>query len=104
MLKLLFWDEKASAPPPPNISLDPDSGTAEWRRIDGSEANAVVNLLSNTTLALEEVMPSMKLGEICFLPKVKVGGEFTVDVEDMRPITLLPELGKLVHSILAKRT
>ena len=66
MLKLLFWDEKASAPPAPNISLDPDSGTAEWRPIDGSEANAVVNLvllLSNTTLALEEVMPSIKLGE-----------------------------------------
>ena len=46
----------------------------------------------------------MKLGEICFLPKVKVGGEFTLDVEDMRPITLLPELGKLVNRILAKRT
>ena len=79
MLKLLFWDEKASAPPPPNISLNPDSGTAEWRPLDGSEANAVVNLvllLSNTTLALEEVMPSMKLGEICFLPKVKVEGDF----------------------------
>ena len=48
-------------------------------------------------------MPNMKLGEICFLPKVKVGGEFTVDVEEMRPITLLPELGKLVNRILAKR-
>ena len=45
----------------------------------------------------------MKLGEICFLPKVKVGGEFTVDVEEMRPITLLPELGKLVNRIVAKR-
>ena len=98
MLKILFWDEKASAPPPPNISLDPDSGTAEWRPIDGSEANAVVNLvllLSNTTLALEEVMPSMKLGEICFLPKVKVGGQFTVDVEDSARSPSCPTLASL---------
>src|SRR4051812_43868732 len=44
----------------------------------------------------------MQKGEIVYLPKQSDDG-YTVDVEEMRPITLLPELGKLTNRVLARR-
>ena len=44
----------------------------------------------------------MQKGEIVYLPKPSEG-DYTVDVEEMRPITLLPELGKLTNRVLARR-
>jgi len=56
----------------------------------------VVLLLCNASIGLAAVTPGMQKGEIVYLPKPSEGG-YTVDVEEMRPITLLPELGKLTN-------
>jgi len=53
----------------------------------------------NATLRTGYVPPHLKKGVIVMVPKPGGSG----DVDDMRPITLLPEIGKLTSRILAAR-
>ena len=57
----------------------------------------------NATLALRHVAAHNKRGLIKLLPKVDERGAFSADPARMRPITLLPELGKIVSRVLAAR-
>jgi exonuclease III len=59
--------------------------------------------LINLSFSLREIPPTLKHGWITMVPKVKADGSFSRDAGKMRPITVLPELGKLASRILAKR-
>ena len=63
---------------------------------------SVLLMLCNASMALGVVPRHAKTGIICMIPKGGAGGTVS-DVEDMRPITLLSELGKLTGRILAER-
>ena len=105
MIKCLFWGRRESEATPLNIMRTAQSG-CKWTWEDNPAPNAamkVMLLLCNASIGLAEVTPGMQRGEILFIPKQTEAGTATIDVEDMRPITLLPELGKLTNRVLARR-
>ena len=63
----------------------------------------VVVLLVAESLELGVVPDVLKLGWITMVPKVKPDGSFRCQASEMRPITVLPELGKIVSRLLATR-
>jgi hypothetical protein len=63
----------------------------------------VVVRLIGDSLELGEVPEVMKLGWITMVPKVKPDGSFQCKASAMRPITVLPELGKIASRLLASR-
>jgi hypothetical protein len=104
MLKYLFWGKEG--PDMSRLDISWDHKSQHWVDAQSLQANAaarVVLLLCNATVALGQVPTGMKLGEIVYLPKMSASGVPSIDVEDMRPITLLPELGKITNRILAAR-
>jgi hypothetical protein len=60
-------------------------------------------LVVNQSLALGYQPKFLTQGWITMVPKVKDDGSFSRDADAMRPITVLPELGKLCTKILASR-
>ena len=104
MMKYLFWGGGGTGRAQPDIVWNRES--RQWEDAATLKPNAameVILLLCNASVALEVVTPSMQLGEIVYLPKLTAAGTATTDVEDMRPITLLPELGKLANRVFAAR-
>jgi hypothetical protein len=59
--------------------------------------------LVNHCLRLNYVPPVLKEGWITMVPKPNGDGSFTTDADQMRPITVLPELAKVTSRILAAR-
>jgi hypothetical protein len=64
---------------------------------------AAFTTIINHCLQLCYVPPLLKHGIITLVPKVKEDGSASKEVDKMRPITVLPELGKVANRILAKR-
>lgn len=76
--------------------------------VDGANGDTTACLLVllhfvNECIALGEIPPTLKAGWITLVPKVKEDGSFSCDAPDMRPITVLPEMGKIVGRLLARR-
>jgi ribonuclease HI/exonuclease III len=67
-----------------------------------STLQAVVEI-SNLCMVLGHIPPCLKEGWITLVPKVKADGSFSTEADKMRPITVLPELGKITSRVLAKR-
>ena len=61
---------------------------------------ALLTSLVNTGITTGRAASSHKKGIIVLIPKP---GENSTDAADMRPITLLPEIGKLLNRVLATR-
>lgn len=59
--------------------------------------------LSSRSIALRHIPPVLKEGWLTLVPKPKEGGSFSTEPDEMRPITVLPELAKLTSRILARR-
>lgn len=75
------------------------------RLLKGGESNVLLAMLFivNQCLRLGHIPPFLKLGWITMIPKVKADGSFSLEAENMRPITVLPALGKLVTKGLTDR-
>jgi exonuclease III len=69
----------------------------------GSPCLAVLARLVGMCLRLGIQPDTLKLGWVTMVPKVKPDGSFSASADGMRPITLLPEVGKLASRLLAKR-
>lgn len=78
-----------------------DDGFAMDPSQKSTSASAIL-MLCNRSLALGIVPRHAKTGVICMIPKGSAGGSVS-QIEEMRPITLLSELGKLTGRILAER-
>ena len=63
----------------------------------------LLTLIINSCFELDAIPPTLKEGWITMVPKVKHDGSFSCEPESMRPITVLPELGKIANRILARR-
>jgi exonuclease III len=59
--------------------------------------------LANVSLLLEHTPALLKEGVVTLVPKVKADGSFSCEAGEMRPITLLPEMGKIISRVLAAR-
>jgi hypothetical protein len=59
--------------------------------------------LANVSLRLEHMPALLKEGVVTLVPKVKADGSFSCEAGEMRPITLLPEMGKIISRVLAAR-
>jgi hypothetical protein len=70
--------------------------------VDSWCLEVVVRLIGDS-LELGEVPEVMKLGWITMVPKVKPDGSFHFKASAMRPITVLPEVGKIASRLLASR-
>ena len=68
-----------------------------------SQCLEVVVRLIGASMELGEVPEELKLGWITMVPKVKPDGSFKCKASAMRPITVLPELGKIASRLLASR-
>lgn len=94
------------APGEDDISVDLLKILVETHQPTCPEDNIVLRLLvaiTNASLRTGVVLPELKAGVIVLLPKVKPDGSFSVEPDEMRPITLLPEFGKLTTRIIADR-
>ena len=82
-----------------------------WKLItkhDGSSAThpkclLVLTRFANWCLTLGHVPKYLKHGWITMVPKPRKDGSFTNTAGEMRPITVLPEMGKIISRILASR-
>ncbi len=63
----------------------------------------VVAKIAGLCLELGHQPDVLKHGWITMVPKVKTDGSFSTDPANMRPITVLPELGKIVSRLLSRR-
>ena len=63
----------------------------------------VMVLIMAECLELGVVPDVLKVGWITMVPKVKPDGSFQCKASEMRPITVLPELGKITSRLLAAR-
>ena len=63
----------------------------------------IITALVNLGLKLKYVPPELKHGIITLVPKANDDGTSSREPQNMRPITVLPELGKLTSRILAHR-
>jgi exonuclease III len=63
----------------------------------------VVTLLINEGFRRGHVAPCLKFGRITLLPKVGKDGSFSRVPTEMRPITVLPELGKVANRVISER-
>jgi ribonuclease HI len=77
-------------------------GTSDTQGQPTASLTAFTTII-NHCLALSFVPPLLKHGIITLVPKVKEDGSASKEVDKMRPITVLPELGKITSRILAKR-
>jgi len=79
-----------------------------WKLVTRGGAGAsacldIVTSVNNACLEIGVVPPVLKMGWITMVPKVKPDGSFACTAENMRPITVLPELGKVTSRLLARR-
>jgi exonuclease III len=72
---------------------------------DGTETPclAAFTMILNDCLRLRVIPPVLKEGWITMVPKRQPDGSLSVDAENMRPISVLPELGKALSRVLASR-
>ena len=74
--------------------------------VDGggpSPGLAILTRIVNDCLSLNHIPPSLKHGWITMVPKPRADGTSTTEAGEMRPITVLPEIGKVISRILASR-
>ena len=69
----------------------------------GDACLRVLTRITNDCLALAHIPKTLKHGWITMVPKVKADGSFSREAAAMRPITVLPEIGKIISRILAGR-
>ena len=62
-----------------------------------------VTLLINECITTRHIPACMKVGWVTLVPKPKADGSFSPDPDKMRPITVLPVLGRLVSKVMATR-
>ena len=77
-----------------------------WKLVaseDDSPCLRVLTRLIGMCMSLGVQPDALKHGWITMVPKVKPDGSFCCSADGMRPITLLPEVGKIASRILAKR-
>ena len=77
-----------------------------WKLVasnDDSPCLEVLTRIVGLSLELGFQPDALKHGWITMVPKVKPDGSFSCSPDDMRPITLLPEIGKITSRLLAKR-
>ena len=63
----------------------------------------VLTRLIGLSFSLQTVPEMTKHGWITLVPKIKDDGSFSLAADKMRPITVLPELGKIASRVLAHR-
>jgi len=85
LLDIDFWKLVTAAGPGESLCLD-----------------VVVRIMAEC-LELGVVPDVLKLGWITMVPKIKPDGSFQCQASEMRPITVLPELGKITTRLLAAR-
>ena len=75
------------------------------RHDDGQYSSTLicVTMIINIMLKCGKVCKPFKFGRITLVPKYKSDGSFSKDPVKMRPITVLPEIGKIANKILADR-
>jgi hypothetical protein len=71
----------------------------------GSSTSTLLLLteIINASFACGQVCEILKFGRITLVPKTNSDGSFSRDPSEMRPITVLPELGRIANRILADR-
>ena len=92
----------ASGKSPGHDGLDIDL----WKLVASDDTSPCLEVLTRIVglcLELGFQPDALKHGWITMVPKVKSDGSFSCSPDGMRPITLLPEIGKLTSRLLAKR-
>ena len=77
-----------------------------WKLVTGAPGSACLEVATRIialSFELGTVPDVFKHGWITMVPKVKPDGSFSCAASDMRPITVLPELGKIASRLLARR-
>lgn len=94
------------APPaPPGGVAPPRDTNADLSGVPGRPTEVVLalSLLLNECIALSYVPPFLKHGWVTLVPKPKADGSFSKDPAGMRPITVLPAVGRLLSKVLTTR-
>jgi ribonuclease HI len=63
----------------------------------------VLTKIMNHCFDLAYIPPVLKEGWISLVPKLQKDGSFSGEPEDMRPITVLPEIGKIASRVVTRR-
>jgi hypothetical protein len=86
-----------------DADLDPESWRLPPGAIQAPPALQLLVELANAGFALRHVSLHNKHGMIKLLPKLDENDTFSGEPAKMRPITLLPEMGKIISRVLARR-
>jgi hypothetical protein len=105
LLDVIRGSKAGTSPGHDGIGIDLIKVITDSARLGGAESSVVLAMtfIVNQCLQLGHIPRCLKEGWITLVPKVKENGEFSMEPSEMRPITVLPALGKLCTKVLADR-
>jgi ribonuclease HI len=105
LLDVIRGSKAGTSPGHDGVGIDLIKVITDSARLAGRQSSVALAMafIVNQCLLLGHIPRCLKEGWITLVPKVKENGAFSMEPAEMRPITVLPALGKLCTKVLADR-